>query len=186
MRADPYDVAETLASWHLPVGKPVCTTETKRWGTVETWSLPNGDLHRLDGPALVERHRGVARRGLHHVRGVLHRLDGPARSTYSDKGEPIPLALTDYADFSVLGVAVGDHAGVVEFLTRLSPEHLALAVTESSFGALLLEGVEARDVLAALTEEIFTPEGVRAFASGAPVEWVRAFEEAGGTEVVES
>ena len=38
------------------------------------WRLPNGDLHRLDGPA-IEYIDGSTR---WYVNGELHRLDGPA------------------------------------------------------------------------------------------------------------
>lgn len=40
----------------------------------ERWELPNGILHREDGPAFDDRHGNIQYR----QNGVAHRLDGPA------------------------------------------------------------------------------------------------------------
>jgi len=52
------------------------------WGT-ELWGLPNGDLHRTDGPAIVYLN-GTKK---WFINGVMHRETGPAVERHSGEKE---------------------------------------------------------------------------------------------------
>lgn len=136
------------------------------------WEL-GGRLHRLDGPASLRFYpNGKIYRELYYRHGLEHRIDGPSSVTYAPDGSELT------PEYSLIDAEVESLEALHSSLATWPDQRLREEFEESRFAPLIAEGVEPTVILGCLRDGVRTNDGIREVARGAPLEWVRAYEEA--------